>query len=125
MGPSSAGETIQAVNEPTRITDQCCRDCRWGRVVRGVASRPNRYCMGCRSPTVVTANTASNIVSIAGGYDKLLALRDDRTVWSSEADVPPGLTNVIAIAAGYQTSLALTADGTLIRWPAVDTLVGI
>ncbi len=74
---------------------------------------------------VVAANTASNIVSIAGGFDKLLALRDDGTVWSSAGDVPPGLTNVIAIAAGYQTSLALTAEGTLIRWPATDTLVGI
>lgn len=80
---------------------------------------------GGNIPVIGTANAASNIVSIASGFDRLLALRDDGSVWSSANDVPEGLTNVISIAAGYQKSLALTADGALIKWPGTEILVGV
>jgi len=93
----------------------------------GAALRHNRTitAWGNNAPALGTANAASNIVTITGGNDKLLAIRDDRTVWSSADDVPAGLTNVVAIAAGYQSSLALTADGTLIKWPAAETIQGV
>lgn len=40
------GRQFKPSTNPTRITDQCCRDCRRGRVVCGVAIRPNNFRLG-------------------------------------------------------------------------------
>jgi alpha-tubulin suppressor-like RCC1 family protein len=44
--------------------------------------------------------------------------------WSSQADVPSGLSNVVAIAAGGEHNLALTAEGQVVAWGAGTTNSG-
>ena len=64
----------------------------------------------------------TNVVSVAGGDDHGLALKNDGSVvsWglnsSGQANVPLGLGNVVAVAGGTQHSLALTSNGTVVAW---------
>jgi alpha-tubulin suppressor-like RCC1 family protein len=60
----------------------------------------------------------SNVVAIAAGQARNVALRKDGTVvgWGYANDVPAGISNVIAISIGYHNSLALKRDGTVIAW---------
>lgn len=64
----------------------------------------------------------TNVSSIVGGEDHVLALKGDGTVvaWGKNTDgqstVPVGLNNVVQIAAGYDHSLALKSDGTVVAW---------
>ena len=59
----------------------------------------------------------SNVVAVAGGRMRSLALRADGTVvaWGDNPFVPAGLTNVVAVA-GSSHSLALREDGTVVAW---------
>ena len=60
----------------------------------------------------------SNVIAVASGDMKGLALRSDGTVtaWGDWTNQPPGLSNVVAIAAGARQNLALLANGTVIEW---------
>ncbi|HQO58679.1 MAG TPA: hypothetical protein PLT76_08190, partial [Candidatus Omnitrophota bacterium] len=85
------------------------------------------------STTPVNVLLPSGIISIAGGYNHMLALRDDGTVWawgrndggqlgvepSQHKNIPiqvPGLDHIKAIAAGTEHSVALKEDGTVWTW---------
>ncbi len=60
------------------------------------------------------------VVSAAGGWSHIVALKGDGTVVAWNKDEPPamvaGLSNVVAVAAGGEHSLALKADGTVVAW---------
>lgn len=62
------------------------------------------------------------VISAAGGWGHVVALRSDGTVvsWGYESNdqtnVPPGLSNVVAVAAGGTHSVALKANGTVVAW---------
>lgn len=85
--------------------------------------------------TPVTISSLSNITSLAGGQDHMLALKSDGTVWawgendkgqlgdgSTTTRSAPvqvsGLTGVAAIAAGARHSLVRKSDGSLASWGA-------
>jgi alpha-tubulin suppressor-like RCC1 family protein len=65
---------------------------------------------------------ATNVTSIANGFNVCLALRADGNVvqWgvapSGSTNFPAGPSNVTAIAAGTIHSLALKTDGTVVAW---------
>jgi hypothetical protein len=63
----------------------------------------------------------SNVVAIAGGAERSLALKRDGTVvmWGLGGTSPGGLNNVGAIAAGIDHNLALKTDGTVVEWGSV------
>ena len=60
------------------------------------------------------------VVTAAGGWSHIVALKNDGTVvqWDTEREpeVVPGLSNVVAVAAGGTHSVALKADGTVVAW---------
>jgi alpha-tubulin suppressor-like RCC1 family protein len=60
------------------------------------------------------------VISAAGGWAHVVALKSDGTVVQKDWDNPPeqvaGLSNVVAVAAGGTHSLALKADGTVMAW---------
>jgi len=63
----------------------------------------------------------TNVISVAGGGNHSLALRNDGTVvaWGDDIvrpNVPLDLTNATAISAGIWGSLALRSDGTIAAW---------
>jgi alpha-tubulin suppressor-like RCC1 family protein len=66
--------------------------------------------------------SATNVVAIAAGGYRSMALRADGTVvaWGSASyggtSVPLSVTSVVAIATGGYHSLALRADGTAVAW---------
>ncbi len=62
--------------------------------------------------------SATNVVAVAAGYHKSLALRVDGTVvgWGSGANVPAGLSNVVAISTSFDQNIALQVGGTIVRW---------
>jgi hypothetical protein len=77
----------------------------------------------------------TNVVAIAAGFDRKIALKANGTVvaWylddRIQTDVPPDLTNVVAVAAGWG-GLALRSDGTVTSWgsqpkPPVDLTNGV
>ncbi|MBI3510186.1 MAG: T9SS type A sorting domain-containing protein [Bacteroidetes bacterium] len=83
-------------------------------------------------PVQVT-NWTTGYVSVDAGFDHLLAIKPDGTVWSwgtntygqlgignfSNSNVPVhvlGLTGIIAVSAGNGNSLALKNDGTVWAW---------
>jgi alpha-tubulin suppressor-like RCC1 family protein/subtilisin-like proprotein convertase family protein len=79
----------------------------WGSNVRGQTNVP---------PGV------TNAVSIAGGFDHTVVLRNDGTltIWGSntsgQLNIPVAATNLIAISAGDLHTLALRADGIVLAW---------
>jgi alpha-tubulin suppressor-like RCC1 family protein len=60
----------------------------------------------------------SDVIAIAAGEMKSLALKKDGTVvaWGDWTNQPPGLTNVTAIACGDRQNLALLSSGAIIQW---------
>lgn len=60
------------------------------------------------------------VVSAAGGWSHIVALKTDGTVVEWDVDTLPadvaGLSNVVAVAAGGEHSVALKADGTVVAW---------
>jgi hypothetical protein len=62
------------------------------------------------------------VVSAAGGWSHVVALKNDGTVlqvnWDAAPEQVAGLSNVVAVAAGGTHSLALKADGTVVAWGA-------
>jgi hypothetical protein len=60
----------------------------------------------------------SNVIAIAAGGARSLALKKDGTIvmWGDWTNIPLGLTNVIAIASGDRQNLALRSDGTVVDW---------
>lgn len=60
------------------------------------------------------------VVTAAGGWNHIVALKGDGTVVQWDVNSPPatvaGLSNVVAVAAGGSHSLALKADGTVTAW---------
>lgn len=60
------------------------------------------------------------VVTAAGGWSHIAALKSDGTVvqWDmfNEPEVVGGLDNVVAVAAGGTHSVALKADGTVVAW---------
>ena len=60
------------------------------------------------------------VVSAAGGWSHIVALKGDGTVVQWDVNTPPaavaGLSNVVAVAAGANHSVALKADGTVTAW---------
>jgi alpha-tubulin suppressor-like RCC1 family protein len=60
------------------------------------------------------------VVSAAGGWNHIVALKNDGTVVEWDIENPPavvaGLSNVVAVAAGGEHSAALKADGTVVAW---------
>lgn len=60
------------------------------------------------------------VVTAAGGWTHIVALKNDGTVvqWSfdQEPETVAGLSNVVAVAAGGTHSVALKADGTVVAW---------
>jgi alpha-tubulin suppressor-like RCC1 family protein len=60
------------------------------------------------------------VVTAAGGWNNVVALKNDGTVVEWDVDNPPaavaGLSNVVAVAAGGEHSVALKADGTVVAW---------
>jgi hypothetical protein len=62
------------------------------------------------------------VVTAAGGWSHIVALKGDGTVVEWDTDDPPavvdGLSNVVATAAGGEHSVALKADGTVVAWGA-------
>ena len=60
------------------------------------------------------------VVTAAGGWSHILALKNDGTVveWNTdkEPELVAGLSNIVAVAAGGMHSVALKADGTLVVW---------
>jgi alpha-tubulin suppressor-like RCC1 family protein len=87
------------------------------------------------SPTSVHVSGMDNTIAIAAGYDQVLGIKSDGTVWSSGGNMfgqlglgtndmignhpptqIPGLTGMIAVAGDYFQSLALKSDGTVWAW---------
>jgi len=60
----------------------------------------------------------SNVVAIAAGQARNVALKKDGTVvgWGYANDVPAGISNVVAISEAEHNGLALKSDGTVIAW---------
>jgi len=60
------------------------------------------------------------VISAAGGWAHVVALKSDGTVvqmnWDDAPEEVAGLSNVVAVAAGGTHSLALKADGTVVAW---------
>lgn len=60
------------------------------------------------------------VVTAAGGWSHIVALRNDGTVVEWDTEFPPtvvaGLSNIVAVAAGGEHSVALKADGTVVAW---------
>lgn len=94
--------------------------------------------LSCLSSTVVCAEEPHKYISVSAGYDFLLALRDDGTVWTWGA-IPCGeyrdntagklsiswdepvpvqvpIDNVTAVSAGTGVALVLRSDGTVWAW---------
>jgi alpha-tubulin suppressor-like RCC1 family protein len=91
---------------------------------------------GQESTTPVQVSGLSGVVAIAAGYEHMLALKSNGTVWawgdnssgqqgigSTETDAPQfypeqviGLSDVVAIAAGESHSLAVESDGSVWIW---------
>jgi alpha-tubulin suppressor-like RCC1 family protein len=65
---------------------------------------------------------ATNVVSVAVGFDQDVAVRADGTVvaWGSnsagQTNVPASATNVVTAASGRDFSMVLRADGTVVAW---------
>jgi sugar lactone lactonase YvrE len=63
-----------------------------------------------------------DFIQVSAGYNHVLALRADGTVWVSgpnwygEAAPPEGLADVVQVAAGHYHSVALKSDGTIVSW---------
>lgn len=97
-------------------------------------SRGNVACG--RAPMPVAG--LNDVVGIAAGFDHVVVLREDGTVWSWGANgdgqlghsagennvmTPtqvPGLENIVQVAAGATLSLALTEDGEVYTWGEND-----
>ncbi|WP_242592713.1 RCC1 domain-containing protein [Corallococcus exiguus] len=92
---------------------------------------------GTRTPTPTLVPGVTNVASISAGYNHVLALKQDGTVWAwgynahggtgdqtSRLVSPPvevlGLAGVRAVEAGDSHSLALKQDGTLWAWGKND-----
>ncbi|MBF0450216.1 MAG: hypothetical protein HQK75_05900, partial [Candidatus Magnetomorum sp.] len=94
---------------------------------------------GTNAYTPVQVTGLNSVQSIAAGFNHMLALKDDGTVWGwglndvgqlgidnitnqispVQVKAPGGvsfLTNVVAISAGYSHSMALKNDGTVWTW---------
>jgi hypothetical protein len=60
------------------------------------------------------------VVTAAGGWNHVVALKSDGTVVQWDLDNAPtavaGLSSVVAVAAGGEHSVALKADGTVVAW---------
>jgi hypothetical protein len=60
------------------------------------------------------------VVTAAGGWSHIVALKSNGTVVEWDVDNPPavvpGLSNIVAVAAGGEHSVALKADGTVVAW---------
>ena len=60
------------------------------------------------------------VITAAGGWSHIVALRRDGTVVQRDVDNEPevvaGLSNVVAVAAGGMHSVALKVDGTVVAW---------
>ena len=64
----------------------------------------------------------TNVISVAAGNGRSIALRSDGTVavWPQDAahTPPAGLSNVVAVAMGGDPCAALKSDGTIVAWGA-------
>ena len=79
--------------------------------------------------TSVPAGLSNNVVQVAVGGPVALALKSDKTVavwgnssayyYTTQTNIPLGLTNVIQVAAGGNFCLALKGDGTVVSWGGV------
>jgi alpha-tubulin suppressor-like RCC1 family protein len=60
------------------------------------------------------------VITAAGGWNHIVALKGDGTVVEWDIETPPavvpGLSNVVAVTAGGEHSVALKADGTVVAW---------
>ena len=79
---------------------------------------------GVPPPTIVTPETAIDLVDADVSFDAILGLRSDGKVvgWgpintnAASIDVPEGLGQVVDIACTQNIGLALKADGSLVQW---------
>jgi hypothetical protein len=79
----------------------------------------NFGCFDCPPAVVVEV---PGVVSAAGGWSHIVALKSDGTVVQWDGGYLPeaveGLSNVVAVAAGGSHSVALKADGSVVAWGA-------
>lgn|GEM_PF-3131265 len=80
---------------------------------------------GASKSLAYSGMNSGDIVSIAGGYDQSLVVKNDGTVWSlggtnDDGSGTPvqvsGLSGITAVSCGYVHSLALRSDGTVWTW---------
>lgn len=87
----------------------------------GVAGIVRAWGINARGQTNVPAGL-SNVVSITGGFDHTVALKNDGTlvVWggntSGQTNIPVAATNIVAVSGGDLHTLALRRDGIVLCW---------
>jgi len=114
----------------------------WGYNVHGAVGNGTTSTTGQWTPAPVSQSTGLTVVkAIATGWDHMVALAEDGTVWTwgngrygelgngtaADSNLPVhlnGLSNVIQVSAGDGSSVALKEDGTVWAWGVLRTQVG-
>jgi alpha-tubulin suppressor-like RCC1 family protein len=90
--------------------------------VAGGESSKTPYSYTSADPVMIDGHALTNVIAIAGGVNRTLALRADGTVvvWGRDdpgkSEVPPRLKDVTAISSYGGLNLALKSDGTIVAW---------